>query len=152
MNNKMGIVLAVVVIAVIGWFAWNSMSPKGQMEKTEETVVPSESTGGAAIEEKKEVGAMVEGEVKEIKVKGSPFKFEPSTITVNKGEKVKIVFENVKGTHDWKLDEFNAKTNVMNEGETDIVEFTADKTGTFEYYCSVGNHRAMGMKGSFIVK
>ena len=26
-------------------------------------------------------------------------------------------------------------------------EFTADKVGSFEYYCSVGSHRSMGMKG-----
>jgi hypothetical protein len=37
-------------------------------------------------------------------------------------------------------------------GASDVVEFTADKAGTFEYYCSVGNHRAMGMKGTLTVK
>ncbi len=33
-----------------------------------------------------------------------------------------------------------------------FVEFTADKKGTFEYYCSVGEHRVNGMKGKFIVE
>ena len=31
-------------------------------------------------------------------------------------------------------------------------EHTFNQTGTFEYYCSVGNHRAMGMKGTLIVQ
>ena len=33
-----------------------------------------------------------------------------------------------------------------------FVEFTVDKTGTFEYYCSVGQHRANGMVGNLIVE
>jgi nitrite reductase (NO-forming) len=40
----------------------------------------------------------------------------------------------------------------VNGGETTSVEFVADKTGTFEYYCSVGAHRAMGMTGSLVVE
>jgi plastocyanin len=28
----------------------------------------------------------------------------------------------------------------------------ADKKGTFEYYCSVGQHRALGMKGKLVVE
>jgi uncharacterized cupredoxin-like copper-binding protein len=32
------------------------------------------------------------------------------------------------------------------------VQFVADKTGTFEFYCSVGNHRQMGMVGTLVVQ
>lgn len=32
------------------------------------------------------------------------------------------------------------------------VTFVADETGTFEYYCSVGNHRGQGMIGKLIVE
>ena len=32
------------------------------------------------------------------------------------------------------------------------VQFIADKAGTFEYYCFVGNHRQMGMVGTLTVK
>ena len=32
------------------------------------------------------------------------------------------------------------------------VEFVASIAGTFEYYCSVGEHRAKGMKGNLIVE
>ena len=37
-------------------------------------------------------------------------------------------------------------------GQIDEVEFVVDKAGTFEYYCSVGNHRQMGMVGKLIVE
>ena len=51
-----------------------------------------------------------------------------------------------------KLIEFNAATEKVAAGVSSSVEFVADKKGTFEYYCSVGQHRANGMKGKLIVK
>jgi plastocyanin len=33
-----------------------------------------------------------------------------------------------------------------------FIEFVANKKGKFEYYCSVGEHRAMGMKGNLVVE
>ena len=51
-----------------------------------------------------------------------------------------------------KIDEFNAATERVSAGATTTVEFIADKKGTFEYYCTVGQHRANGMKGKFVVE
>ena len=90
--------------------------------------------------------------VKEFTVFASNFKFSVGEIKVKKGDKVRIIFKNENGTHDWVLDEFNVKTKRVPAGESDTVEFVADKTGTFEYYCSVGSHRQMGMKGNLIVE
>lgn len=85
-------------------------------------------------------------------VEGGEFYFKPNTITVNKGDKVKIIFNNVEGFHDFLIDEIaGAKTKRIQGGQTDTIEFTVDKTGSFEYYCSVGSHRQMGMKGTLIV-
>ncbi len=67
------------------------------------------------------------------------------------GDQVNIALEITDGFHDWVVDEFNAKTEQKKTGETTSVEFIADKEGTFEYYCSVGSHRANGMKGNLIV-
>ncbi len=92
------------------------------------------------------------GQVKEFTVVGQNYSFTPSTITVNKGDHVKITFKNVDGFHDFRIDEFQAATRRISAGQEDAVEFTADKTGTFEYYCSVGGHRMMGMRGSLIVQ
>ncbi|MBI5621256.1 cupredoxin domain-containing protein [Candidatus Falkowbacteria bacterium] len=90
--------------------------------------------------------------VKVVAVSGQNFSFNPAAITVKQGQKVKVNFSNVGGTHDWNLDAFNAHTGVIGDGQTASVEFIADQAGTFEYYCSIGQHRAMGMVGKLIVE
>jgi plastocyanin len=89
--------------------------------------------------------------VKEFTVTGANFSFTPSTMTVKKGDTVKITFVNSGGFHDLKIDEFAVATKKLSAGAQEVVEFVADKAGTFEYYCSVGDHRAMGMKGTLTV-
>lgn len=100
-----------------------------------------------------QVGTTMEAgpEVKEFTVTGGNFKFAPNTLSVKKGDKVRIVFKNAEGFHDFKIDEFNVATKQIQGGAEETVEFTADKAGSFEYYCSVGKHRAMGMKGTLTV-
>lgn len=90
--------------------------------------------------------------VKEFTVRGSNFKFTPSEIRVKQGDTVRVTFINESGTHDWNLDEFNVKTKLVQAGQQETVEFVASKIGQFEYYCSVGQHRQMGMKGLLIVE
>ncbi len=90
--------------------------------------------------------------VKEITITGSPFKFVPATIIVKKGDTVKITFKNSGGIHDFVIDELGVKTKTIASGATDTVEFVASKAGTFEYYCSVGTHRAQGMVGKITVQ
>ena len=88
---------------------------------------------------------------------GENFKFvmngvDNPDLVVQQGDRVKIEFASVGGFHDWVVDEFDAATGRVNDGETTSVEFIADERGTFEYYCSVGQHRTMGMKGNLIVE
>jgi len=87
-----------------------------------------------------------------IEVEGGSFYYKPNEIRVKVGQPVKIVLTTKGGMHDFVLDEFNAKTTRVGDGQTTSVEFTPDKAGIFEFYCSVGNHRAMGMKGNLIVE
>ena len=89
--------------------------------------------------------------IKEFTVDASSFAFAPKTMTVNKGDTVKITVNNAGGMHDLKIDEFNAATRILKAGESETITFVADKTGVFEYYCSVGSHRAMGMVGTLTV-
>lgn len=77
---------------------------------------------------------------------------ESPELRVKQGDKVRIEFTSTEGFHDWVLDEFNAATGGVGPGASTSVEFVADKKGTFEYYCSVGEHRANGMKGMFVVE
>lgn len=94
-----------------------------------------------------------EAQARTIEISGANFLFSPKEIRVKKGEMIKIVLTN-NGTypHDWVIDEFNARTPIINPKEVAEISFTPTQTGEFEYYCSVGNHRAMGMVGKLIVE
>jgi heme/copper-type cytochrome/quinol oxidase subunit 2 len=88
---------------------------------------------------------------------GENFKFvrngvDNPDIKVDLGETVRIEFTSTSGFHDWVVDEFSAATEQVKTDGSTFVEFVADKKGTFEYYCSVGSHRANGMKGNLIVE
>lgn len=94
----------------------------------------------------------VQGSAKTFDITGKDYAFSTKEIKVKKGDKVTINFTSTDGFHDWVVDEFNARTTRVSTGGKTSVTFTADKTGTFEYYCSVGSHRAKGMKGNLIVE
>ncbi|HLD28475.1 MAG TPA: plastocyanin/azurin family copper-binding protein [Patescibacteria group bacterium] len=90
--------------------------------------------------------------VKVFDISGRNFVFSMEEIIVNVGDTVRINFTSESGFHDWVVDKFNAATNQVNTGDSTSVEFVADTAGVFEYYCSVGNHRAQGMFGQLIVQ
>lgn len=79
------------------------------------------------------------------------FFFVPNMIKVKKGDKVKIVYKNVGGMHNFVLDEFGVRIDPIKTDAEQTIEFAADKVGSFEYYCSVGKHRQMGQKGQLVV-
>lgn len=146
-NYIVGIVAVVIVVFGLWFFT------AGKKEQPASTTPVTESVQTPTLEENKNASeTAVVTDVKEITVEGSPFKFLPAEIKVKKGQTVKVVFKNMQGMHDFVVDEFSAKTKAIKAKESETVEFVADKTGTFEYYCSVGNHRSMGMKGNFIVE
>ena len=93
----------------------------------------------------------------EFTIEGSEFSFSPAKIAVSQGDEVKITFNNVgEVVHDFVIDEFGVKTLILEPGGTATLEFTADKVGTFFFYCSVetptGTHRAAGMEGEITVR
>lgn len=80
------------------------------------------------------------------------YSFDQKTLEVNKGDTVKILFKNSGGEHDLVFDDFDTRTQILDEGEEEEITFVADKSGSFEFYCSVGQHRKMGMVGVLVVK
>ena len=99
-----------------------------------------------------------ENSLKTFVLTGENFKFsmdgvDNPQIKVRQGDRVRIEFKSTQGFHDWVLDEFDAATEKVRDTDgMTFVEFTADEKGVFEYYCSVGEHRANGMKGVFVVE
>ena len=101
--------------------------------------------------------APVAGELKTFVLSSENFKFimdskDNPDLKVSVGDTVRIELTAGQGFHDWKVDEFSAATEKVRDGASTSVEFVAGKAGTFEYYCSVGSHRQMGMKGKLIVE
>lgn len=92
------------------------------------------------------------GNVREFKVLGSNYMFSPGVMNARKGETIRIVFYNIEGLHDFKIDELGVASQVLEENGTQAIEFEASKVGTFEYYCSVSNHRAVGMVGKLTIE
>ena len=151
--------IAVIVLVLLGVGYWlytqqtpveENNNPAGIQQTTDETGMPIVPEGPAG-EQPGTDTEVHEGTLREFTVTGSNFTFSPATMTVKKGDTVRVTFKNQSGTHDWILDEFNAKTKILNGGQEETVEFIADKAGTFEYYCGVGQHRQMGMKGTLTV-
>ncbi len=98
------------------------------------------------------VDATGDSGVKEIEITNRGLVFSVSEMRVNVGDTVRVTFTNGGGRHDWVLDEFDgAQTDVIRAGQSQTVEFVADKAGTFEFYCSVPGHRQAGMYGTFVV-
>lgn len=87
----------------------------------------------------------------EINVEGYNYRFEPSIIELKKGQKVRLRFESEEGFHDLVSDELGIATQKLNADERDEIIFTPQEIGDFVFYCSVGNHRELGMVGTFKV-
>ncbi|MEI6835355.1 MAG: cupredoxin domain-containing protein [Candidatus Falkowbacteria bacterium] len=87
-------------------------------------------------------------------ITGGSFYFTPNEIKVKQGDKVKIIFTNVGGMHNLILPDFKVETKTIQTNESDTIEFTANKKGTFEFYCAVGKgyHRLMGQIGVLLVE
>jgi nitrous oxide reductase len=77
--------------------------------------------------------------------------FSLAEIRVKKGDTVRINITNTAGVHNFVIDEFGIKKETP-VNEPVVVEFVADKVGTFEYYCSKYNHRMIGQRGNLVVE
>jgi cytochrome c oxidase subunit II len=156
----------ILVVVVLGFFVYamwkpstngqkansNTMESSNQPSATPENNAPETSTPPTTMDTSTAPSTAAMGETKEITLTANNFKFDMNEIKVKKGDTIKLTLKNIEGFHDWRVDEFKANTKVLKAGESETITFVADKSGTFEYYCSVGQHRAMGMKGNLIVE
>lgn len=151
--NKILIIGAIVILVLLaGFLLLPNKSNELPPQVTTETTISSSpiQTPVSAVEATNDVSVAV-GQKHVAEIEASNFKFSLPEIKVKKGDTVTVKFTVKQGFHDWVLDEFNAKTAQLGAGNGAKVTFTADKTGIFEYYCSVGTHRQMGMVGKLIV-
>jgi plastocyanin len=153
---------AIIVIIILGGAWWllmpqSTIQPETDANATAGTQLAGSDTGDttgmvggdAAVNTDTSVTA---APTVIVDISGQNFSFSKKEIRVKEGDIVQINFTAGDMMHDWVLDEFNARTKIVKAGESTSVTFVADKKGTFEYYCSVGQHRANGMVGSLIVE
>lgn len=163
MNSKqvIPVLVALVLLGGIGIFVLTRGRSSTNMTETplptqaammETSSEPSMSPVNAMMEASGSASPAATGAVKSFTVTGSNFKFAPATLSVNKGDTVKVTFKSTGSMHDFTLNEFNAATKQLPAGQEETVTFVASKAGTFKYYCSVGNHRQMGMEGTLTVR
>jgi len=90
--------------------------------------------------------------VKEFSMIAKKWQFDPSTINVKQGDKVRLKIKSIDVTHGFSLPDFNVNENLEPEKEV-VVEFIADKKGEFSFFCSVfcGEGHS-GMKGKLVVE
>lgn len=135
-----GVLVGVAVIA----YLLTGMGPTTQRVSPSPQAVASTAPATESAEGKME---------KTVVVSGSEYSFSPKSIEVTAGEPVKLTFKNTGNLpHDLTITELGVKTNVVAGGKEDTVTFTPEKSGSFTFYCSVGNHRQLGMEGTATVK
>ncbi|KKU81845.1 MAG: Plastocyanin [Parcubacteria group bacterium GW2011_GWA2_47_8] len=151
MNNKstIGFVVIVLIVIIGGLWLLNGNKAVAPADGVQPIV---DNEGQVGTEESATGETADQAAAKTFDVTGVPFAFDLKEIRVKQGDRVRIHFTSKEGFHDWVVDEFDARTKQLKVNEEDTIEFIANTTGTFEYYCSVGNHRAMGMVGKLIVE
>ncbi len=160
MQNKGLLIVGVVILIAIGaYFLFSSQgdsdSPATQQvpaqgeTNVEEKVVSPDGEDDAENTDEEDT----DGQAREITVTGSEFSFSPSTITVQAGESILLIFNNTGSTtHNLTIQELGVSTRTIGAGQSDTIEFVAEETATLSFHCSVGNHRDLGMEGELIVE
>ena len=149
MQNKafwiaIGVVAAVLIAGVV--FLGRGAKKASETIPTQVPLTPTPSPESTA-------PTLKEVEVQEISIEAKEFSYSKESITVKKGQKVRLTLVN-KGrmSHDFVVEGTNVSTKLSGPGESVTTEFTINEAGTYTFYCSVGNHRAMGMEGTLIVE
>ncbi len=158
MDNKkrdiivyLSVALIVIVVVAAGYFAgWFGSAPAtggnsgGQTSATRSAVpanmvVPGAgATGtpqGVAVPQISIPAAPgVQAQLRVFNISAEKGVFTPSTVIANEGDTVRINFTAVDKTYDMTVPDLNLRQTAQ-KGETKILEFGANPSGKFTYYC-----------------
>lgn len=96
--------------------------------------------------------APVQANSRAIQVTAKKFEFTPDVIEVKKGDHVKLTVTALDRDHGISLPAFGIKQR-LKKGVPTVIEFDANKVGTFPFHCSVFCGMGHGrMKGTVVVK
>jgi plastocyanin len=135
----LGVLVAVVIVGMVFVRAPNL----GSTSSTSDT----QGSPSATISNEAEAG------VNEIKVSVKEFSYNPSVITVNKGERVRITLTNDGAAdHNLSIQGIGITTKTIAPGQSDSTEFTPGVLGSFTFFCTVDSHKDLGLTGTLEVK
>ncbi len=141
---KQNIIIGVIILVLVIGGIYFVSSKNKQSSSTDSS--SGEVSGGTTGDSSGSSVASISGDAKVITIDASRWRYSPETITVKKGDKVKIVINNKDTKHGIAIPDFGVSG-------VESVEFTADKTGTFGFkcptFCGEGH---IGMKGTLIVE
>lgn len=134
MKKRMGflstaVILIVMMLSACGNATNNSSNSTTPPSKKSNTTTQTSKTSDSS---KKATKTAATGKVVDIKVMAKDFEYDKKVIHVKKGDKVRITLQSDDGGHGFALPAFN-----VNIQGNKSAEFIADKTGTFEYHCSI---------------
>ncbi len=144
-------------VAVSGSFKVTKTTA-AESEKNNDVTVKTDASANVKVEvtpklpETKSPEATPSASVKSFTITAKNWEFSPSTITVKKGDTVRLAIKSVDVAHGFFLTAFNINKNLQ-PGQTTNVEFVADKTGSFSFKCNVLCGAGHGsMKGTLVVE
>lgn len=101
------------------------------------------------------VNAKPQQEGKTMEVRATEFTFSPSTLYARPGETISVVMTNdgnVPHDMDFELPKGEVEIEDVEPGDTGRITFQVpEQEGSYTFYCSIDNHREMGMEGRLVV-
>jgi nitrite reductase (NO-forming) len=86
-----------------------------------------------------------------VSINASEFKFSPNSVDLPVGRKVTVTLQN-SGVVEHDVTIPSAGFSLLaGAGQTATGEFTVDKPGVFDFFCSIPGHKDAGMKGTLTV-
>ncbi|HSB47753.1 MAG TPA: cupredoxin domain-containing protein [Candidatus Bilamarchaeum sp.] len=95
----------------------------------------------------------LQGKTVEFNIVAKNWEYNPNTLTVKKGDHVKLTLSSIEGTHGFSLPAYNINERLVAGAPPIVVEFDADKAGEFDFRCNImcgAGH--MSQKGKLIVQ
>ena len=145
-------VLAVFAVLFLAGCTTSTQFKTEQPAQGEHMMDDGQMMEGATHDEEMMEEMMQQPEVQEVAITASTWRFEPSTVRVRQGTKVRLMIKSIDVDHGFALRAYDIDVK-LRPGETETVEFVAGKAGTFEFFCSVycGSGHP-NMRGTLIVE
>lgn len=139
------LVFAIVILTAC------AQAPQSQQQTAPQE--PPPMPPGREVRQPSQATTPTEPLIKEFTIEMKQFSFTPHTITVQKGDTVRLTLTSKDVSHGFAIDEFGINSGPVAKNQQKTVEFIANKAGTFTFRCSVvcgSGHSSM--KGTLIVE